>query len=77
MVPNLRSNARPRVSGKGGRVTIVEVVNRRRAVLMERARVAEQLQMFDVTVAAAICEEMAFLVDLLRAHIDEIKRDAG
>jgi hypothetical protein len=58
-------------------VTVCEVVNCRRAVLMERLRVGAELNLLDIESAAAITEEMAVLVGILRAYVAELKRDAA
>lgn len=57
-------------------MTVAQVIDRRRAVLKERMRAAEQLGMFDLAVAAAIVEEQQFLLELLRAYVAELRDSA-
>jgi hypothetical protein len=58
-------------------VTVAEVLDRRRAVLRERMRVAEQLGLLDVVVAADIVEQLELIAELYRALLEDMKRDAS
>jgi hypothetical protein len=58
-------------------MTVSDVVNQRRATLMERFRVGQELGLLEIGQAAAITEEMAILLAVLQAYVAEIRRDAA
>jgi len=58
-------------------VTVAEVLDRRRAVLRERMRIAEQLGQLDIVLAADIVEQLELIAELYRALLEDMKRDAS